>query len=89
MADPNELQALAAALRGAMESAEGLASVRTRVQALARGGDVADADLDDLQRLSLTNALAAEALRGLIETMLRRRGKAAAAAVAGEGGLDE
>ena len=43
--------------------------------------DVADADLDDLQRLTLANAIAAQALRGLVESMLKRRGKLAAETV--------
>jgi hypothetical protein len=39
--------------------------------------DVSGADLDDLQRLTLANAIGAQALRGLVETMLKRRGKLA------------
>ena len=51
--------------------------------------DVAENDLDELQRLTLANAIAAQALRGLVETMLKRRGKLAAVVADGEGGLDE
>ena len=37
--------------------------------------EISDTDLDDLQRLSSAHAVAAQALRGLVHTMLRRRGK--------------
>jgi hypothetical protein len=66
----------------------------TEIEALKasmRGArSAADADLDDLQRLTLANAIAAQALRGLVETMLKRRGKlAAAVAETGNAGVEE
>ena len=75
MADVTEIEALKASLRGARAAAEAL-SARSREGSSARDphADVADADLDDLQRLTLANAIAAQALRGLVETMLKRRG---------------
>lgn len=89
MADPTEIQALGASLRGAIRTAQDLTGLASRIQALEPHADVSEGDLDELQRLSLANAVAAQALRGLVETMLKRRGKAAAVAAAGEGGIDE
>ena len=48
-----------------------------------------DNDLDELQRLTLANAIAAQALRGLVETMLKRRGKLAPAASSDTAVADE
>jgi hypothetical protein len=78
MADLTEIEALKASLRGA-----------TRVDMADSHQDVAENDLDELQRLTLANAVAAQALRGLVETMLKRRGKLAAVVADGEGGLEE
>jgi hypothetical protein len=75
MADPNETEALKASMRGVRRSAEALAGTSARVEALDRQSDISDADLDELQRLSSAHAVAAQALRGLVHTMLRRRGK--------------
>lgn len=77
-------------MRGARSAAAALSDVAARVESGDAHADVADADLDDLQRLTLANAIAAQALRGLVESMLRRRGKVASAAVeAGNTGIDE
>ena len=92
MADVTEIEALKASLRGARNTADALAAVARNVEATAARADVSDTDLDDLQRLTLANAVAAQALRGLVETMLKRRGKLAAetaAADAGSAGVDE
>jgi hypothetical protein len=90
MADVTEIEALKASMRGARSAADALAMIATKVEATDPHGDVPDADLDDLQRLTLANAIAAQALRGLVETMLKRRGKLEPAAVdAGSGGVDE
>ena len=86
MADVTEIEALKASLRGARNAAEALAAVAGNVEATDARADVADTDLDDLQRLTLANAVAAQALRGLVETMLKRRGKLAAEAVAADAG---
>lgn len=77
MADVTEIEALKASVRGARGAADALATVATKVEATDSHHDVPDADLEDLQRLTLANAIAAQALRGLVETMLRRRGKLA------------
>jgi HAMP domain-containing protein len=91
MADVTEIEALKASMRGARGAAQRLSDVGARVESLDPHGDVPDPDLEELQRLTLANALAAQALRGFVETMLRRRGKLEADAVAesGSAGIDE
>ena len=91
MADVTEIEALKASMRGVRGSADALAPVAVKVEATDPHGDISEADLDDLQRLTLTNAIAAQALRGLVETMLKRRGKLAqdAAEESGAAGIDE
>ena len=91
MADVTELEALKASLRGARATADALSAIAARVDATDSRTDVSAADLDELQRLTLANAIGAQALRGLVETMLKRRGKLGdeAPADAGAGGIDE
>ena len=90
MADLTEIEALKASTRGALRASEALGSIAMKVEGIDAHADVADADLEDLQRLSLANAVAAQALRGLVESMLKRRGKIAAPAGAeGGAGIDE
>jgi hypothetical protein len=90
MADVTEIEALKASMRGARSSADALAPVAAKVEGIDPPSDVSEADLDDLQRLTLANAIAAQALRGLVETMLKRRGKLETAAVdAGNSDVDE
>lgn len=91
MADVTEIEALKASLRGARRAADALAAVAERVEATDPHTDMADADLDELQRLTLANAVAAQALRGLVESMLRRRGKLAQETVddSASAGVDE
>lgn len=90
MVDLTEIEALKASLRGARSAAAALSDVAGRVEALDAHAGVGDADLDDLHRLTLANGVAAQALRGLVESMARRRGKLAASAVdAGNSGIEE
>lgn len=90
MVDLTEIEALKASVRGARSAAGALDAIATRVEAIDPRTDIADADLEELQRLTLANAIAAQALRGLVETMLKRRGKlAAAVADSGNAGVDE
>jgi hypothetical protein len=89
MVDLTEIEALKASLRGALRAAEALSSVASRTEAADPRSDVADADLDELQRLSLANAVAAQALRGLVESMLKRRGKIAEPIADATGGIEE
>jgi hypothetical protein len=90
MTNPNEIDALKAAMRGARQTAGALSEIGDRVEALDPRAEVADADLDDLQRVAAAHALAAQALRGLVATMRARRGNAAPAASAAQSvGEDE
>jgi hypothetical protein len=89
MVDLTEIEALKASLRGARSTAAALTDVAARIERADAHGDVAGADLDDLQRLTLANAVAAQALRGLVESMLKRRGRLAAALDTGNGGVEE
>lgn len=89
MGDVTEIEALKASMRGALRAAEALGAVATAVEDTDSHGDIADSQLDDLQRLSLANAVAAQALRGLVESMLRRRGKLTAPPVEAAGAADE
>jgi hypothetical protein len=74
MADLTEIEALKASLRGARRAAEALTDVAGRTDAADPRSDLPDPDLDELQRLSLANAVAAQALLGLVESMLKRGG---------------
>lgn len=89
MADLTEIEALKASMRGALRAAEALGTVATRVDDIDPHADVAEKDLDDVQRLSLANAVAAQALRGLVESMLKRRGKITEPVADGSGGIEE
>lgn len=89
MVDLTEIEALKASLRGARSAAEAMSGLATRIEATEPRSDVAEGDLDELQRLSLANALAAQALRGFVESMLKRRGKLAEPVAEGAGGIDE
>ena len=90
MADTTEIEALKASLRGARNSSAALAEVSRRVDAVdPHQSDVSEGDLEVLQSLTLANAIAAQALRGFVESMLKRRGKLGEASVEGGGGIDD
>jgi hypothetical protein len=91
MADVTEIEALKASVRGARTAADGLTEIAVKVEAVDPHTDISEADLDDLQRLTLANAIAAQALRGLVETMLKRRGKLASdtSPESGNAGVEE
>jgi hypothetical protein len=89
MADLTEIEALKASTRGAVRAAEALGAIATRVEDIDPHADIAGDDLDALQRLSLANAVAAQALRGLVESMLKRRGKLSEPVADGSGGIDD
>ena len=89
MPDLTEIEALKASLRGARRAADALTDVTARVDAADPRNDVGDGDLEELQRLSLANAVAAQALRGLVESMLKRRGKIEEPVADGAGGIEE
>ena len=69
---------------------EAMAGFATRIDMADPRTDVSDDDLDELRRLTLANAVAAQALRGLVESMLKRRGKMQDAVTdAAAGGLED
>jgi hypothetical protein len=86
MADLTEIEALKASLRGARRTADAMTDVATRVDMADPRSDVSEGDLDELRRLTLAHAIAAQALRGLVESMLKRRGKLEEAVAEGAGG---
>ena len=73
MTDVNEIRALQASFRGALESARALEAIKSKVLDLDPDADIAASDLDELGRLTLAQAVASQALRGLVETMRARR----------------
>jgi hypothetical protein len=89
MADLTEIEALKASLRGARRASEALTDVATRVDMADPRADVSGSDLEELQRLTLANAVAAQALRGLVESMLRRRGAIAEVMTDSAGGVED
>jgi hypothetical protein len=89
MVDLTEIEAMKASVRGARGAAAALDGLAGRLESQDARNDVSDQDLDELQRLTLANAIAAQALRGLVESMLKRRGRMAQAVVEGSGGLEE
>ena len=73
MSDPNEIRALKASLGGAIDTAGALAALQPTIEALDERGDISPEALDELARVSAAHAIASNALRGLINTMLTRR----------------
>jgi hypothetical protein len=73
MADPNEIEALKASMRGVLSTAASLESWKQKVEELDRHEAIAPEDLEELGRLSLAHAVAAQALRGLVETIRSRQ----------------
>ncbi|HJR61262.1 MAG TPA: hypothetical protein VJ813_17755 [Vicinamibacterales bacterium] len=73
MRDPNEIRALKASLRGALDTAAALEALRPRVEAVDEHGEISADDLDELARVTVGHAVASAALRGLVSTMQARR----------------
>ena len=73
MADSNEIEALKASMRGALSAAASLGAVKEKVEAFDVRTAIAAEDLEELSRLTLAHAVAAQALRGLVETMQARQ----------------
>jgi hypothetical protein len=74
MTDPNEIAALKASFRGAITTADALAALKGRIESLDTNADLSAADLDDVARITAAHSIASAALRGLVNTMLARRG---------------
>jgi hypothetical protein len=73
MSDPNEIRALKASFRGAIDTAGTLAALQGKVEAFDEHGDISGEDLEELARVTLAHAVASAALRGLVSTMQTRR----------------
>ncbi len=73
MADPNEIEALRASVRGVLSTAASVGALKDKVEALDARAGITLEDLEELGRVSLAHAVAAQALRGLIETMRARQ----------------
>ena len=73
MVNVTEMEALKASLRGAISTSEGLLELRNRILALDPAGDISAGDLEALGVATLAHAVAAQALRGLVESMRARR----------------
>jgi len=74
MSDVNEIRALKASFLGALEAARALEAMKSRVTGIDSDADIATGDLEELGRLTLAQAVASQALRGLVEGMRARRG---------------
>ncbi len=69
----NEIEALKAAVRGAIGTASALESLRENVMALDPRADISTEDLEQLERVTLAHAVSSQALRGFVESMRARR----------------
>ena len=74
MSDSSEIAALKASFRGALHSAEALAVLAPRIEALDAHADLPAEELEELSRITAAHAIASAALRGLVNTMMARRG---------------
>lgn len=73
MADLNEMRALHASFRGALDTAAALEALKEKTLTLDASGGIAEEDLEVLERVTLAHAVASQALRGLVESMRARR----------------
>jgi hypothetical protein len=78
MPDAHEIEALKASVRGALATADSLAGLKDSIEGLDPRAELGAADLEEMARVTLAHAVASQALRGLIQTMLARRGAPAA-----------
>ena len=76
MTDQNEIRALKASFRGAVDTAASLASLLDRVEGLDDHAEVDPGLLEELARVASGHAVSSAALRGFIATMQARRGAA-------------
>ena len=77
MADPNEIAALKASFRGAIGTAAALLALQEKVEGIDPAAEIAASDLEELARVTAAHAIASAALRGLVVTMMARRGVSA------------
>jgi hypothetical protein len=74
MNDPNEIAALKSSFRGALGTAAALHVLEGQIENLDPTVDISADVLEALARVSAAHATASAALRGLVVTMLTRRG---------------
>jgi hypothetical protein len=74
MADVNEIRALKASLRGAIETASTLSTLHPTIEGLDENAEIDGSVIDDLARITAAHAIASNALRGLVKMMMKRRG---------------
>lgn len=73
MTDHNEIRALKASFRGAVDTAANLAALMDRIEGLNDHEEVPADLLEELARVSAGHAVASTALRGFIGAMQNRR----------------
>ena len=73
MTDSNEIEALKASFLGALHTADSLAGLKEKVMALDPAVGLSNEDFEELGRVTLAHAVSSQALRGLVESMRRRR----------------
>ena len=78
MKDPNEIRALKASFRGAIDTAAALSALEGRIEALDEHGEIDTELLDALLPVSSAHAVGSAALRGLVQTIQARRSSASA-----------
>jgi hypothetical protein len=78
MPDSNEIAALKASFRGAVATADALAALMPAIETLDPRADIGAAELEEIARVTLAHAVAAQALRGFVNTMRARRGASVA-----------
>ena len=77
MTDHNEIRALKASFRGAVDTAASLATLHEKIEGLDDHAEIDAALLEELARVAAGHAVAAAALRGIVGTMQTRRGTTA------------
>lgn len=78
MADPNEIRALKASVRGALDTGVALSALQGKVEAVDEHGEIEPDLLEELTRVVAAHAVAAAALRGLLDTINARRAESTA-----------
>jgi hypothetical protein len=73
MTDPNGIEALKASFRGALSTADALAALSDKVLSLDPASTLFRENLDELRRVTLAHAVASQALRALLESLLADR----------------
>ncbi len=73
MKDPNEIRALKASFRGAIDTAAALAALEARIEALDEHAEIDAELLDAVRPVVSAHAVGSAALRGLVGAIEARR----------------